>query len=193
METLSFALGLLASSFIVGLSLAKRQRTIALVSIVLSAVLVGQYLSLGQTVAAVLSAMSLGYGAIVYATVERSDGFSKVLNSKTARVLLLGGYTAVFATLNGGLGLNLQLLAYLGSVLMVAVMMVERAWATKLILLIAGVCWTIFQIRTGAYGNLLGQVFYFAGLILSSWKLWGPKRTSFELPSADGARIPTGS
>jgi hypothetical protein len=182
MDTLALILGLLASALIVTLSLAKSQRTIALISMGLSAVLVGQYLALEQTVATALSAMSFLYGLLVFATVGRTDSFSRAANSRTARVILLGGYTAVFASLNGGIGLDLQLLAYLGSVLMVAVMMVERAWLTKLILLAAGICWTIFQFQTGAYGNLVGQVFFFGGLLWSSWRLWGPQRDSSAVP-----------
>ena len=182
MDTLALILGLVASALIVTLSLAKSQRSIALISMGLSAVLVGQYLALEQTVATALSAMSFLYGLLVFATVGRTDSFSRAANSRTARVILLGGYTAVFASLNGGIGLDLQLLAYLGSVLMVAVMMVERAWLTKLILLAAGICWTIFQFQTGAYGNLVGQVFFFGGLLWSSWRLWGPQRDSSAVP-----------
>lgn len=176
MEILALVLGLLASTLIVLLSLSKSQRTIALISMGLSAVLVGQYLALEQPVATALSAMSFLYGLLVFATVGRMDSFSRAANSRTARVILLGGYTAVFASLNGGIGFDLQLLAYSGSVLMVAVMMVERALLTKLILLAAGICWTIFQFKTGAYGNLVGQVFFFGGLLWSSWRIWGPRR-----------------
>jgi len=171
MESIALVLGLLASALIVTLSLAKSQRSIALISVALSSVLVGQYLALDQPVATALSTMSLIYGALVYATLGKMDSFSRAANSRTARFLLLGVYTVVFAVLNGGIGLDLQLLAYLGSVLMVAVMMVEGAWLTKLVLLAAGICWTIFQFQTGAYGNLVGQIFYFAGLGWSSWKL----------------------
>jgi len=184
MATLALILGLLASALIVLLSLSRSQKTIALISMGLSAVLVGQYLALDQPVATALSAMSFLYGLLVYATVGRIDSFSLLANSKSTRVLLLLGYTAVFASLNGGIGLDLQLLAYLGSVLMVALMMVERAWATKLILLAAGICWTVFQFQTGAYGNLVGRVFYFGGLLWSSWRLWGPRAQRSEAGSA---------
>jgi len=168
---LAIVLGLIASCLIVALSFVKGQRQIALVSIVLSTVLVGQYLSLNQPVAATLSAMSFAYGTLVYFTVGRTDAFSLWISSTTARIILLGAYTGVFVVLNGGIGLNLQLLAYLGSVLMVAVMMVEHPWVSKAILLAAGICWTIFQYQTGAYGNLVGQIFYFGGLIWSSIRL----------------------
>lgn len=171
MDILALILGLIASAFVVTLSLAKNQRTIALISIVLSGVLVSQYLVLDQLVAAVLSGMSLLYGLLVLSTLGRADSFSKAVNSKPAKIVLLSGYTLAFILLNGGLGWNLQLLAYFGSVLMVAVMMFDHIWATKAILLAAGVCWTIFQFQTGAYGNLVGQVFYFGGLMFSSWKL----------------------
>jgi len=174
---LAIVLGLIASCLIVALSFVKGQRRIALVSMVLSTVLVGQYLSLAQPVAATLSAMSLGYAALVYFTVTRTDAFSLWISSTKARVLLLGAYTGVFAVLNGGIGVDLQLLAYLGSVLMVAVMMVEQPWVSKAILLAAGVCWTIFQYQTGAYGNLVGQLFYFGGLIWSSVKLFQLQRS----------------
>lgn len=173
---LAIILGLIASCLIVALSFVRGQRRIALVSMALSTVLVGQYLSLSQPVAATLSAMSLGYAALVYFTVARTDAFSLWVNGSSARIILLGVYTGVFAVLNGGIGLNLQLLAYLGSVLMVAVMMVEHPWLSKAILLVAGVCWTIFQYETGAYGNLVGQLFYFGGLVWSSLKLFQLQR-----------------
>ena len=172
MEIAALTLGLIASAFVVLLSLAKSQKTIAFVSVLMSGILVGQYLLLEQPTAAVLSAMSLLYGLLIFSTLGRTDGFSRATNSPAVRVALLGAYTVVFMVLNGGLGLNLQLLAYIGSMLMVAVMMVSNEWAAKLILLIAGVCWTVFQFQTGAYGNLVGQLFYFGGLAWSSWKLW---------------------
>lgn len=175
MEIAALILGLGASAFVVSLSLAKSQKTIALLTVGMSAVLVGQYLVLDQFTAAVLNAMSLFYGLLIFATVGRTDSFSKGANSTAVRIGLLGAYTVVFMLLNGGLGWNMQLLAYLGSMLMIAVMMVSNAWATKLILLAAGVCWTVFQFHTGAYGNLVGQIFYFSGLIWSSWRLWSKR------------------
>lgn len=178
LATLALVLGLLASALIVCLSFAKSQKSIALVSILLSAVLVGQYLSLNQQVAATLSAMSLGYGLLVYATVDRPGLISQMLSGTAVRISLLGVYTAVFGALNGGFSFDLQLLAYFGSVLMVAVMMVENPWLSKLILLSAGVCWTVFQFQTGAYGNLVGQIFYFGGLGWSSWRLLRIQRGS---------------
>lgn len=177
MDIVALILGLAASASVVALSFVKGQKTIALASIILNAILVAQYLVLDQVVATVLSAMSFLYGLLSFATVGREDSFSKAANSKTLRILVLGIYTGVFLILNGGVSLNPQLLAYFGSVLMVAVMMAERAWTAKLILLAAGICWTTFQFQTGAYGNLVGQVFYFGGLIWSSWKLLGVQRS----------------
>lgn len=175
METLALILGLLASVFIVSLSFAKGQRSISLISALLSAILVGQYLALEQPVATALSAMSLGFGILVFATVGREDRFSKIANSKPAKIALVVGYSAVFMALNGGLGWDIQLLAYLGSVLMVVVMMVENIWTSKLVLFLAAVCWTIFQLQTGAWGNLAGQVFCLAGLFWSTGKLWSAR------------------
>lgn len=171
MATLALILGLGASAFIVILSIAKSQRTVALVSILLSGILVGQYLALNQPTATALSGMSLLYGVLIYSTLGRTDGFSRAVNGKTVRISLLAVYTLIYALLNGGIALNFQFLALIGSVLMVAVMMVERPWISKLILLLAGIAWTIFQFHTGAYGNLVGQLFYFIGLGWSSWKL----------------------
>lgn len=175
MEILALVFGLIASAFVVSLSIVKNQKTIALISMLMNAVLMGQYFALDQLTAVALSAMSMLYGILIFATLGRTDSFSKGANSTAVRVGLLVAYTAVFMMLNGGLGWNIQLLAYIGSMLMVAVMMVSNAWAVKLILLAAGICWTAFQFQTGAYGNLVGQVFYFSGLIWSSWKLWSSR------------------
>lgn len=175
MEIIVLTLGVIASCFVVSLSLVRKQRTIALLTVLMSAVLIGQYALLSQPVAAVLSAMSLAYGLLIFGTVGLEDRFSRIANGTAVRVLLLVGYTVVFVLLNGGLGWNTQLLAYGGSMLMVLVMMVKQAWTVKLVLLAAGICWTVFQFQTGAYGNLIGQIFYFGGLGWSSWKLWSDR------------------
>lgn len=185
METLALILGLVASAFIIVLSLARSQRTVALVSILLSSVLVGQYLTLNQPTATALSGMSLLYGVLIYSTLDRSDRFSRAVNGKVLRVSLLATYTLIYALLNGGISLNYQFLALVGSVLMVAVMMVKNAWLSKLILLVAGIAWTIFQFHTGAYGNLVGQLFYFLGLGWSSWKLLSARMTDVERKSLE--------
>lgn len=190
MEILALIFGLAASAFVVSLSIVKSQKTIALISVLMNAVLVGQYLALDQLTAVVLSAMSLLYGLLIFGTVGRTDSFSKGANSTAVRIGLLGAYTVVFLLLNGGIGWNLQLLAYIGSMLMVVVMMVSNVWATKLILLAAGICWTAFQFQTGAYGNLVGQVFYFGGLIWSSWKLWSKRSEPVALAPADSKLQP---
>lgn len=189
MEALALILGLAASAFVVSLSLAKGQKLIALLTVGMSAVLVGQYLALDQLTAAVLSAMSLIYGLLIFSTAGRTDSFSKFANSTAVRIGLLGAYTVVFMLLNGGLGWNIQLLAYSGSMLMIAVMMVSNGWATKLILLAAGICWTAFQFQTGAYGNLVGQVFYFGGLLWSSAKLWRGRRIESTMEPITGSRL----
>ena len=190
MEILALIFGLAASAFVVSLSIVKSQKTIALISVLMNAVLVGQYLALDQLTAVVLSAMSLLYGLLIFGTVGRTDSFSKGANSTAVRIGLLVAYTVVFLLLNGGIGWNLQLLAYIGSMLMVVVMMVSNVWATKLILLAAGICWTAFQFQTGAYGNLVGQVFYFGGLIWSSWKLWSKRSEPVALAPADSKLQP---
>lgn len=185
MATLALILGLVASAFIIVLSLARSQRTVALVSILLSSVLVGQYLTLNQPTATALSGMSLLYGVLIYSTLDRSDRFSRAVNGKVLRVSLLATYTLIYALLNGGISLDYQFLALVGSVLMVAVMMVKNAWLSKLILLVAGIAWTIFQFHTGAYGNLVGQLFYFLGLGWSSWKLLSARMTDVERKSLE--------
>ncbi len=190
MEILALIFGLAASAFVVSLSIVKSQKTIALISVLMNAVLLGQYLALDQLTAVVLSAMSFLYGLLIFGTVGRTDSFSKGANSTAVRIGLLVAYTVVFLVLNGGIGWNLQLLAYIGSMLMVVVMMVSNVWATKLILLAAGICWTTFQFQTGAYGNLVGQVFYFGGLIWSSWKLWNKRSEPVALAPADSKLQP---
>lgn len=180
MVALALVLGLVASTFIVVLSLARSQRTVALVSILLSGVLVGQYLTLDQPTATALSGMSLLYGVLIYSTLGRSDRFSRAVNGRVLRISLLAAYTLIYALLNGGISLDYQFLALVGSVLMVAVMMVENAWLSKLILLVAGIAWTIFQFHTGAYGNLVGQLFYFLGLGWSSWRLLSARALEIE-------------
>lgn len=188
MEILALIFGLIASAFVVSLSIVKSQKAIALISVLMNAVLMGQYFALDQPTAVVLSAMSLLYGILILATAGRTDSFSKGANSTAVRIGLLLAYTVVFMLLNGGIGWNIQLLAYIGSMLMVAVMMVNNVWATKLMLLAAGICWTAFQLQTGAYGNLVGQLFYFSGLIWSSWKLWSKRNGPVAL-GAPGSKL----
>lgn len=178
MDILVFILGLIASIFIVGFSLAKDQRRISILNMLLSIVLIAQYLLLAQPTATILSALTLIYSILIYGTIGRTDRFSRAANSTFVRICLLGAYTAVFMLLNGGLGLNVQLFAYLGSVLMVAVMMVKNVWITKGILLAACICWTAFQFQTGAHGNLVGQAFTLAALGWSSRQVFLAQRSA---------------
>lgn len=163
-----FLAGLTASVCIVALTFMKTQKSVSLVTIALSLVGALQYFLLGQTTAAGLSGLSLIYALVVYSTVGRGSTVSLALDSNWSKFSLIVVYSAIFGMLNGGFSWDLQLLAYVGSILMVTTMMVSNVWMLKSVLFAAGVCWTVFQVKTGAYGNLVGQAFYFGGLILSS-------------------------
>lgn len=154
-------LGLIASVLVVALAFTLQRRNIIIVSMLLAVVVAVQYLLLGRGTAATLNLVTLAYGVLTFYETRYPW-----LKSNLSLILLGGAYSGVFFLLNG-VALNLDVLAYIASITGVIVMGVQNQIAAKYLMLINGVTWTAYQLGTGAYGQLPGEVFYTVGVIIS--------------------------
>lgn len=158
---LAFIFGLIASVLLVAISYSSNNKTITILSVLMSSAVALQYLLLGAYGATALSVLS-----IVFAVA------ALVLNKKTywrfrdiAPVIVVS-MTALFLVTGGSLS-GFNLLPLIGSVLMSCLVLVENKWAIKTITFIAGIVWLVYQIHTGAWGQIPGQIFYFTFWFIS--------------------------
>lgn len=158
--------GIIISAVVISLTLVKTQKTVAWLSVLLNLLGVLQYGLLGEFTACFMSAIGLSITALIVVSFYVTS-LAGVLNIFSVKAGFIVVYTVAFGLLNGGFKFDLQLLVYLGSVLMIAVTLISNKLLVKAVLFFAGVCWTVFQFNVGAYGNLVGQLFYFSALFWS--------------------------
>lgn len=158
---LSIVLGLVASGPLAAISYSSRNRTITILSAVMSAVVCGQYALLDHPGAAVLSAISLIFSIA-------SLMFSNI-RAWRPRVVLAAMILSMVAAhwIVNGVSAGCETLPLVGSVLMASLICIHNWAAIKAIQFIAGIVWTVYQVHVGAWGQMPGEVIYFIAWWLS--------------------------
>lgn len=158
---LAFIFGLIASVLLVAISYSSSNKSITILSVLMSSAVALQYLLLGAYGATALSILSAMFAVA-----------SLVLNKKpywrfrNIAPLITVSMTVLFMVTGGSLS-GFNLLPLIGSVLMSCLVLVENKWSIKVITFTAGIIWLVYQIHTGAWGQIPGQVFYFTFWFIS--------------------------
>ena len=158
---LAFIFGLIASVLLVAISYSSSNKTITILSVLMSSAVALQYLILGAYGATALSVLS-----IVFAVAALVLSKKPYWNLRNIAPVIVVSMTALFLVTGGSLS-GLNLLPLVGSVLMSCLVLVENKWAIKVITLVAGIIWLVYQIHTGAWGQIPGQIFYFTFWFIS--------------------------
>lgn len=158
---LAFIFGLVASVLLVAISYSSSNKTITILSVLMSSAVALQYLLLGAYGATALSVLS-----IVFAIAALVLSKKPYWRFKNIAPVIVVSMTALFLMTGGSLS-GFNLLPLVGSVLMSCLVLVENKWAIKAITFVAGIVWLVYQIHTGAWGQIPGQVFYFTFWFIS--------------------------
>lgn len=138
-----------------------------------------QFILLNQTATTYLIAVSLIYSVLLMMEskfpVVRTHGF-------TALVITL--QTVGYVVING-LAWNWGLLALTGTVMATVAMWFQEPIKLKVTMLIMGFVWFTFQIVSGAYGQLPGEVVFLAGITVSIMMLMKAKKQGIPLDEVE--------
>lgn len=154
-------LGLLASIGVVALAFSIRRQSIVIVSLILALLTMTQYALLDKWTTVTLGAITLVYGIII-----AFESIFPILKSRWTLTILSTFYTVTFFLMNG-ININMDILAYTASLTGVLIMGMSNPIAAKWVMLINGITWSAYQVLSGAYGQLPGELFYTAGVIIT--------------------------
>ena len=170
-----FVVGLVASLFVIMLSFTIQRRNIVLISSMLAVATMTQYALLGKYSTMLLAAVALLYG---FTTLfERRF---PVLSSRYALMALVVAYSAVFFAVNG-VQINVEIVAYVASLTSILIMAVKNQLLVKWLMLVNGFAWVFYQVNSGAYGQLPGEIFYTIGVLFSMVMLYRAKNAGIDL------------
>lgn len=158
---LAFIFGLIASVLLVAISYSSSNKTITILSVLMSSAVAIQYLLLGAYGATALSILS-----IIFAVAALLLSKKPYWRFRNIAPVIAVSMTTLFLIIGGSLS-GFNLLPLIGSVLMSCLVLVENKWAIKSITFIAGIVWLVYQIHTGAWGQIPGQIFYFTFWFIS--------------------------
>lgn len=158
---LAFTFGLIASVLLVAISYSSSNKTITILSVLMSSAVAVQYILLGAYGATALSVLSALFA--VAALVLSKKPYWRFRNIAPVIVVSM---TTLFLITGGSLS-GFNLLPLVGSILMSCLVLVENKWAIKAITFVAGIVWLVYQIHTGAWGQIPGQIFYFTFWFIS--------------------------
>ena len=158
---LSIILGLVASGLLAAISYSSHNRTITILSAVMSAVICGQYVLLNHPGAAVLSAISL-----IFSIASLMFSNTRAWRPKVVLAAMILSMVAAHWIIND-ISIGYETLPLVGSVLMASLICLHNRVAIKTIQFIAGIVWTIYQVHVSAWGQMPGEVIYFVAWWLS--------------------------
>lgn len=148
-------LGLIASGLLAAISYSTSNKTITILSCLMSVTVCVQYTLLGRPSAAALSVVSLVF-SIVALLMKNSEKW----RWQTVLPAMLVSMT-VTSWFFGGITMGYEALPLLGSILMGSLIMFHKPAVIKSVQFVAGVIWTVYQVHVGAWGQIPGEVIYF--------------------------------
>lgn len=158
---LALIFGLIASVLLVAISYSSSNKTITILSVLMSSAVAIQYLILGAYGATALSFLSI-ISAVAALLLSKKPYW----RFRNIAPVIAVSMTALFLITGGSLS-GFNLFPLIGSVLMSCLVLVENKWAIKVITFTAGIVWLVYQIHTGAWGQIPGQIFYFTFWFIS--------------------------
>lgn len=170
-----FVVGLIASLFVIMLSFTIQRRNIVLISSMLAVATMTQYALLGK-----YSTMLLAVVALLYGFTTLFEHRFPVLSSRYVLVVLVAAYSAVFFVVNG-IQINVEIVAYVASLTSVLIMAAKNQLLVKWLMLVNGFAWLFYQLNSGAYGQLPGEIFYTIGVLFSMAMLYRAKNAGIDL------------
>lgn len=169
------ALGLLASIFVVVLSVSIQRNAIIGVTSLLMLATIGQYALLERWSTVALSVVTLAYGLLTL-----FESRWPWLRSPLSLTALFAAYTGTFIAMNG-FALNVDTIAFLASLSGVVLMTLNNPLTAKWVMLFNGLTWSVYQISTGAYGQLPGEGLFIMGVVTSMVMLYRARRQGKDL------------
>ena len=158
---LAFTFGLIASVLLVAISYSSSNKTITVLSVLMSSAVAIQYLVLGA-----YGATALGVLSALFAVSALMLNKKPYWRFRNIAPIVAASMTALFLVTGGSLS-GFNLLPLIGSVLMSCLVLVENKWAIKAVTFVAGIVWLVYQVHTGAWGQIPGQIFYFTFWFIS--------------------------
>lgn len=172
---MAIALGLIASILVVLMSLIIKRDNVVKLSIVLGVTTTAQYAVLHEWGTVWLTSISALY-AVCLLFAQRYPA----LGSQKVAYALVIVYTTGFIAING-VNLSWGLFSYAASILGALMLLISNPLGLKYAMLVNGVLWTVFQVSSGAYGQLPGELLYVAGIIYSVIMLSRAKKRGVDL------------
>lgn len=158
---IALILGAIASLLLVLLAYSSKQRTITILTIILSVVVAAQYYALGKPSAAAVSVVSLVF-ALAALVLPKSRRTTMVVIP-----VMMAATVAVSFAAEGAPGNGFEFVPVAATVVMSALLFLSATWAIKLLQLVGGVLWTVYMVYAGAWGQLPGEVVYFVTWFVS--------------------------
>lgn len=158
---IALILGAIASLLLVVLAYSSKQHTITILTIILSVVVAAQYYALGKPSAAAVSLVSLVF-ALAALILPKSRRTAMVAILIMALVTVIVSFTAA-----GDPGDGFEFVPVAATVAMSALPFLSATWVVKLLQLVGGVLWTVYMVHANAWGQLPGEVVYFAAWFVS--------------------------
>ena len=178
---IALILGAIASLLLVVLAYSSKQRTITILTIILSVMVAAQYYALGKPSAAAVSIVSLVF-ALAALVLPKGKRTAVVVLPVMALVTAAVSFAA-----SGVPGNGFEVIPIAATVVMSALPFLSATWVVKSLQLIGGVLWTIYMVYAGAWGQLPGEVFYFVAWGVSVMRIisatrWGHTQATGDIP-----------
>lgn len=154
-------LGLMASLLVALMAFTIKRQNVVRISVALGVITTLQYILLGEWGTVWLTGISA-----LYAVGLMNSHRFPVLAGKRMAYILVAFYTLGFVWLNG-VSLSWGLVSYAASILGALMLLIENPLKLKYAMFANGILWAIFQLASGAYGQLPGELLYVAGIVFS--------------------------
>lgn len=158
---LVFLVGLIASTIITLMAFSIQRKSILILSVLTGVFTTIQYALLGENGTAILTTISL-----VYALALCFSAKFPIVESKWVALTLMVIFTTAFIGVNG-FSISWSIVSYVASLIGAFMLLFKNQLILKWMMLLNGLSWAIFQLVSGAYGQLPGEVLFIAGVVFS--------------------------
>lgn len=153
-----FTLGLIASAIVIIMAFTIKRNMIVKMSAIMGVVTTLQYLLLNEWGTAWLT-----FVGFLYAVGLMYEEKIPIMKGKSVAYLLLVIYSVGFFGING-FSFGWPLVAYAASLLGTFMLLLRNPLALKYAMFVNGGLWMIFQMVSGAHGQIPGEIVYLLGI-----------------------------
>lgn len=158
---LVFLVGLIASIIITLMAFSIQRKSILILSVLTGVFTTIQYALLGENGTALLTTISL-----VYALALCFSAKFPIVESKWVALTLMAIFTTAFIGVNG-FSISWSFVSYVASLIGAFMLLFKNQLVLKWMMLLNGLSWATFQLVSGAYGQLPGEVLFITGVVFS--------------------------